>query len=67
MYSADFQQISTLEPNLATNFVKFSGETLIIKSATNNVSKTLSFFKIYPLKPEISSIECQKTCEINSK
>ncbi len=24
MYSADFQQTSTLEPNLATNFLKFS-------------------------------------------
>ncbi len=64
MYSADFQQISTLKPNLATNFVKFSGEVFIIKSTTHNVSKKIFFIKIYTRKPEISSIECQKTCEI---
>jgi hypothetical protein len=60
MYSADFQQISTLEPNLATNFVKFSFEVFIIKSTTHKVSKKIFFIKIYPRKPEISSIECQK-------
>jgi hypothetical protein len=60
MYSADFQQISTLKPNLAMKFVKFSGEIFIIKSITHNVSKNIFFIKIYPRKPEISSIECQK-------
>ncbi len=60
VYLADFQQISTLEPNLATNFVKFSGEVFIIKSTTHNVSKMIFFIKIYLQKPEISSIECQK-------
>ncbi len=60
IYSADFQQISTLEPNFATNFVKFSGEIFIIKSTTNNVSKKVFFIKIYPRKPKISWIECQK-------
>jgi hypothetical protein len=64
MYPYDFQQISTLEPNFATNFVKFCGEIFIIKSATHKVSKTLFFIKIHPRRPEISSIEWQKTCEI---
>jgi hypothetical protein len=35
------------------------------KSPINNVSKTLCCIKIYPRKPEISSIECRKTCEID--
>ncbi len=65
MYSADFQQISTLELNLAIKFVKFSGEIFIVKSTTHNVSKKIFFIKIHPRKPEISSIECQKSCEIN--
>jgi hypothetical protein len=60
VYPADFQQISTLEPNLTTKFVKFCGEIFIIKNATHNVSKKIFFIKIYPRKPEISSIECQK-------
>ncbi len=37
---------------------------LVVESTTNNVSKTLSCIKIHPLELEISSILCQKTCEI---
>jgi hypothetical protein len=44
-----------------------SGEVFIIKSTTHKVSKKLFFIKIYSRKPEISSIECQKTCKINWK
>ncbi len=65
--SSNFQQISALEPNLTINFVKFCAEILIVWSSTNNVSKTLSCIKIYPLELKISSILCQKTCEIGWK
>jgi hypothetical protein len=43
----------------------FCTECFSIESATHNVSKTPSFIKIHPLKPEMSSILCQKTCEID--
>jgi hypothetical protein len=46
-------------------FVKFSAEIFIIQSATHNVSKKQSFSKIYPLERKVSSILCQKTCEID--
>ncbi len=65
--SSNFQQISALEQNFTINFVKFSGEILIVKSTTNNVTKTLSCIKIYQLELKISSILCQKTCEIGWK
>jgi hypothetical protein len=65
MYSADFQQISTLEPKLTTKFVKFCGEIFIIKSATHNVSKKVFFIEIHPRRPKISSVESRKTCEID--
>jgi hypothetical protein len=65
LYSADFQQISTLEPNLAMKFVKFSGEIFIIKSITHNVSKKIFFIKIHPRKLEKSSIEDQKRVKSN--
>jgi hypothetical protein len=60
MYHADFQQISTLEPNLATKFVKVPNEIFNTQSATHNDSKKIFFIKIHSRKPEISSIECQK-------
>jgi hypothetical protein len=66
-YSSNFQQISALEPNLTMKFNKLCPEILIIKSTTNNASKTLSCIKIHPLNLKISSIECQKTCEIGWK
>ncbi len=62
--SSNFQQISTLEPNLAIKFHKFCAVILVVESTTNNVSKTLSWIKIHPLDLKISSIEYQKTCEI---
>jgi hypothetical protein len=63
-YSSNFQQISALEPNLTMKIQKFRGEIYIVKSATHNVSKTLSCIKIDPLEPEISSNKFQKTREI---
>jgi hypothetical protein len=36
----------------------------LVQNKVNNVSKTLSFIKIHPLELDISSIECQKTPEI---
>jgi hypothetical protein len=48
VYPADFQQISTLEPNLATKFKKFCGEIFITQSTTHNDSKKVSFIKIHP-------------------
>jgi hypothetical protein len=65
VYTADFQEISTLEPNLTTKFVKFCGEIIVIKSATHNVSKKVFFIEIHPRRPKISSVECRKTCEID--
>jgi hypothetical protein len=47
-YPSNFQQISSLEPNLTMKFKKFGGENFNIKSATNNLSKTLSYIKINP-------------------
>ncbi len=38
---------------------------LKIQSTTHNVSKTLFFIEFHPQKPEISSILCRKTREIN--
>ncbi len=65
--SFNFQQISTLEPNLTMKFDKICGEILVVKSTTHKVSETLFCVKIYPLELEISSILCQKTCEIGWK
>ncbi len=65
--SSNFQQISALEPNLTMKFNKLCAEILIIKSTTNNASKTLSCIKIYPLEQKISSIVRPKTCEIGWK
>jgi hypothetical protein len=45
VYSAVFQQISTLEPNLTTKFVKFCIEIIVIKNATHNVSKKIFFYQ----------------------
>ncbi len=53
-----------MEPNFTTKFQKFCAEFFIIESTTNNVSKKLSFIKIHPRRPEISSILCQKTRKI---
>jgi hypothetical protein len=60
MNPADFQQISTLEPNLATKFVKLSGEI-----TTHNVSKKIFFIKIHRREPEISSTECQTRAKLD--
>ncbi len=46
-------------------FHKFIAVILIVESTTNNVSKTLSWIKIHPQDLQISSIEAQKTCEID--
>ncbi len=53
-----------MEPNFTTKFQKNCAEFFNKESATHNVSKMLSFIKIHPRSPEISSILCQKTCEI---
>ncbi len=54
--SLNFQQISTLVPNLTMKFNKICGEILVVKSTTHKVSETLSCVKIYPLELKISSI-----------
>ncbi len=63
--SSNFQQISALEPNLANKFQKLYAVIIVVKSTTDNDSKTLSCIKIHPLELEISSIECRKTCKID--
>ncbi len=65
VYPSNFQQISTLEPNLAVKFVKFYGEIFIIKSATHNVSKNIFLIKIHQRRTKISSVEDRKTYEID--
>ncbi len=62
--SSDFQQISSLVPYWTMKFYKICTKNFIIQNSVNNVSKTLSFIKIHPLELDISSIECQKTPEI---
>ncbi len=66
IHSADFQQISTLEPNFTIKFNKFSGEIFITQSTTHNDSKNIFFIKIHPRKPKICSVLCQETSEIES-
>jgi hypothetical protein len=56
-----FQQISTSKPNFIMKFSKFSIKISIMKSITNNLSKTVFCIKIVQQMAEISSKEGWKT------
>ncbi len=58
-----FQQISTLELNFTTKFLKFQIRISVKKFTTNNVSKTLFCIKIDQQLAEILSKEGWKACE----
>ncbi len=65
VYLADFQQISTSEPNLTTKLGKFYFLIFIAQSVAHNDSKKVFFIEIHPRKPKISLVLCQKTCELD--
>ncbi len=58
-----FQQISTSGTNFNAKFYKFQKQISVVKSTTNNLSKTLFCIKIDQQMAELSPKEYWKTCE----